>query len=71
LSCNSGGPYSGPPSYFPGKLIVDGLTLACDGRITGQPKSAGYFTVSITVTDKCRIPQQVEKTFVLQVKGPS
>jgi len=70
LSCNSGGPTSGP-AYYSGKMMVDGLTLTCDGRIIGQPKAPGYFTVSIVATDQCVSPQKVEKTFVLEVKGPS
>ena len=70
LSCNSGGPTSGP-AYYSGKMMVDGLTLTCDGRIIGQPKAPGYFSVSITVKDKCAFPQQIEKKFVLEVKGPS
>jgi len=70
LSCSSSGSTSGP-LYYPGKMMVDGLTLTCDGRITGQPKAPGYYAVRVVVQDSCVIPQQVEKKFVLEVKGPS
>lgn len=70
LSCNSGGSTSGP-AYYSGKTMVDGLTLTCDGRIIGQPKAPGYFTISIIATDNCVSPQKIEKQFVLEVKGPS
>lgn len=71
LSCSSGGPAPSGPAYYPGKMMVEGLTLNCDGRITVQPKAPGYFTVTIVATDSCVLPQKIEKNFVLRVKGPS
>jgi hypothetical protein len=71
LSCSSGGSSPSGPAYYPGKMMVEGLTLNCDGRITGQPKAPGYFTITIVATDSCALPQKIEKNFVLRVKGPS
>ena len=71
LSCSSGGSSPSGPAYYPGQMMVEGLTLNCDGRITGQPKAPGYFTVTIVATDSCALAQKIEKNFVLQVKGPS
>jgi hypothetical protein len=39
LSCSSGGSSPSGPAYYPGQMMVEGLTLNCDGRITGQPKA--------------------------------
>jgi hypothetical protein len=71
LSCSPDGVPKPGQAYYSGKMMVEGLTLTCDGRIVGQPKAPGYFTVTIVAADSCVSTQKIEKKFVLQVNGPS
>jgi hypothetical protein len=68
LSCSPPNPM--PTSlYYPGKMMVDGLTLTCDGIILGQPKAGGRHAVTIVATDACPLrAQRIEHTFILEVK---
>ena len=46
-----------------------GLTLSSSGLITGQPKKAGNFPITIRVIDQCPLrPRGIEKEFYLNIK---
>jgi len=73
-SCSPANVSPGPNAgsvYYPGIMTVAGLTLSCEGIIFGQPKTVGYYQVTITATDSCSAgAQRVSKNFVIEVKGP-
>src|SRR5262245_12758106 len=49
-------------------VLPQGLVLASDGVLTGNPDTSGTYTVVLGVTDTSVPPQTVVKTFVITIQ---